>query len=39
MFEEVDFSPLIRARDDAGPDDVDTVTKHRDQVLATLPTP
>ncbi len=39
MLDEVDFSPLIRARDDAGPDDVDTVTKHCDQVLAMLPTP
>lgn len=39
LLEEVDFSPLIRARDDAGPDDVDTVTNRRDRVLATLPAP
>jgi V/A-type H+/Na+-transporting ATPase subunit A len=39
LLDEVDFSPLIRARDDAGPDDVDTVTEHRDQVLGALPKP
>jgi V/A-type H+-transporting ATPase subunit A len=39
MLQDVDFSPLIRARDDAGPGDVDTVTRRRDQVLAALPTP
>ena len=37
LLEEVDFSPLIRARDVAGPADVDTVTKRRDEVLALLP--
>ena len=39
LLEEVDFSPLIRARDVAGPADVDTVIKRRDEVLALLPTP
>jgi V/A-type H+/Na+-transporting ATPase subunit A len=37
LLEEVDFSPLIRARDVAGPADVDTVIKRRDEVLALLP--
>ena len=39
LLEEVDFSALIRARDAAGPADVDTVTEHRDRVLASLPIP
>ena len=39
LVEEVDFSPLIRARDVAGPADVDTVIKLRDEVLALLPPP
>jgi V/A-type H+-transporting ATPase subunit A len=39
LLEEVDFSPLIRARDDAGPADADTVTQRCDQVLALLPSP
>ncbi len=39
LVEEVDFSPLIRARDVAGPADVDTVIKLRDEVLALLPAP
>jgi V/A-type H+-transporting ATPase subunit A len=37
LLEEIDFSPLVRARDDAGSDDVDTVTKQRDRVLDALP--
>jgi V/A-type H+-transporting ATPase subunit A len=39
LLDEVDFSPLVRARDDAGPDDVDTVAKQRDRVLDALPIP
>jgi V/A-type H+-transporting ATPase subunit A len=39
LLEEVDFSPLVRARDEAGPADVDTVTKQRDLVLDALPRP
>jgi V/A-type H+-transporting ATPase subunit A len=34
--EEVDFGPLVRARNDTGPDDVEGVTKLRDDVLAGL---
>ena len=39
LLEAVDFTPLLRACEDAGPDDVDTVTKRGDQVLAALPSP
>ena len=39
LLEEVDFAPLVRARDDARPDDVDLVTKQRDRVLGALPSP
>ena len=35
-LEEVDFGPLIRARNDAGPDDVEGVAKLRDDILAGL---
>lgn len=39
MIEDVDFSPLTRARDDAGPGDADTVNKRRDDVVTMLPKP
>ncbi|GAB3258327.1 V-type ATP synthase subunit A [Nocardioides dilutus] len=35
-LEEVDFGPLVRARNDTGPDDVDGVAKLRDDVLLAL---
>jgi V/A-type H+-transporting ATPase subunit A len=34
--EQVDFGPLVRARDETGPDDVDGCLAHRDAVLALL---
>jgi len=34
--EAVDFGPLLRARDEAGPDDLEIVARRRDQVLAEL---
>jgi V/A-type H+-transporting ATPase subunit A len=36
VLEEVDFSALVRARSDTGPDDADGVTKLRDEVLDRL---
>jgi V/A-type H+-transporting ATPase subunit A len=36
VIEEVDFGPLVRARDDSGPDDAATVHARRDDVLAAL---
>lgn len=36
VLEEVDFSPLLRAREETAPDDVDGVREHRDIVLAHL---
>lgn len=35
-LEEIDYSPLIRARDAAGPDDVEGVRERGDRVLAQL---
>jgi V/A-type H+-transporting ATPase subunit A len=35
-LEEVDFGPLVRARDDIGPDDAEGVVKRRDELLARL---
>ena len=35
-LEELDFGPLVRARDEGGPDDVDAVAKRRDEVLTRL---
>jgi V/A-type H+-transporting ATPase subunit A len=34
--EEIDFGPVLRARDDVGSDDVDGVHRRRDAMLATL---
>ncbi len=34
--EDMDFGPLLRARDEAGPDDVAGVASRRDLVLARL---
>jgi V/A-type H+-transporting ATPase subunit A len=34
--EEVDFGPLVRAREETGPQDVDGVAERRDGVLETL---
>jgi V/A-type H+-transporting ATPase subunit A len=36
LIEEVDFGPLVRAREETGPDDADGVHERRDRVLATL---
>lgn len=36
VLEEVDFSPLLRAREETAPDDADGVLAHRDIVLANL---
>jgi V/A-type H+-transporting ATPase subunit A len=35
-IEEVDFGPVLRAREEAAADDVDAVWRHRDAMLATL---
>lgn len=35
-LEEVDYSPLVRAREETAPDDADGVLAHRDAVLAAL---
>lgn len=35
-IEEIDFGPLVRARNDIGPDDADGVAKLRDDVLSRL---
>ncbi len=35
-LEEIDYGPLIRARDELGRDDVDGVRQRVDQVLARL---
>ncbi len=36
IIEEVDLAPIVRVREQAGPDDADTVVKARDEVLARL---
>jgi V/A-type H+-transporting ATPase subunit A len=36
VIEEVDFGPLVRARDDSGPDDAAAVRARRDQILTVL---
>ena len=36
LIEETDFGKLIRARDDAGPDDTAVVVQRRDQIVETL---
>jgi V/A-type H+-transporting ATPase subunit A len=36
VLEEIDFSPLVRAREETGPDDADGVLAHRDTVLARI---
>lgn len=35
-IEELDFGPLVRARDDGGPDDLDGVARRREEILARL---
>ena len=35
-IEEQDFSPLVRAREETDPDDLDGVRRRRDAILATL---
>ncbi len=36
LIEETDFGKLIRARDDAGPDDTELVLQRRNQIVGTL---
>ena len=36
LVEELDFGPLIRAREDSGPDDTGVARDRRDEIIARL---